>query len=228
MDHVELGAAARVLQLTVDEHPLVAGQHPGLVLHARHDDSFTNSGLSVSTLGVRSKKFPTSWATAGVSLQNLHEVSRSAVMDFSTVELSPEDQRFRAELRDFLTRHVTAEVIRRDRETGDNFDEGVHTALGAAGYLEKDFRSEAEGGWNALRRRIWELEIGRAHTPWFHWGTTAMVAQSVEKFGTPELRDEVIPGVLTGEIRLCLGYTEPEGGSDVATCRTRAVREADG
>ncbi|EHI12931.1 acyl-CoA dehydrogenase family protein [Mycolicibacterium thermoresistibile] len=149
-------------------------------------------------------------------------------MDFSTVELSPEDQRFRAELRDFLTRHVTAEVIRRDRETGDNFDEGVHTALGAAGYLEKDFRSEAEGGWNALRRRIWELEIGRAHTPWFHWGTTAMVAQSVEKFGTPELRDEVIPGVLTGEIRLCLGYTEPEGGSDVATCRTRAVREADG
>ena len=38
----------------------------------------------------------------------------------------------------------------------------------------------------------------------------------------------VLPGVLSGHIRLCLGYTEPEGGSDVATCKTRATREADG
>ena len=37
----------------------------------------------------------------------------------------------------------------------------------------------------------------------------------------------VLPGVLTGHIRLCLGYTEPEGGSDVATCKTRATRDGD-
>ena len=34
--------------------------------------------------------------------------------------------------------------------------------------------------------------------------------------------------MLRGEIRLCLGYTEPEGGSDIATCKTRAVRDGDG
>ena len=34
--------------------------------------------------------------------------------------------------------------------------------------------------------------------------------------------------VLSGHYRLCLGYTEPEGGSDVATCKTRAVRDGDG
>lgn len=66
------------------------------------------------------------------------------------------------------------------------------------------------------------------NTPWFHWGTTAMVAHTVEKFASAELLDEVLPGVLDGSLRLCLGYTEPEGGSDVATCKTRAVREADG
>ena len=92
----------------------------------------------------------------------------------------------------------------------------------------RDWKPEADGGFTTLRRRIWELEIGRAHTPWFHWGTTAMVAKTVDQFGSPELKDEVLPRVLSGHFRLCLGYTEPEGGSDVATCKTRAVRDGDG
>ncbi|WP_196765847.1 acyl-CoA dehydrogenase family protein, partial [Mycobacterium avium] len=64
--------------------------------------------------------------------------------------------------------------------------------------------------------------------PWFHWGTTAVVARLVKQFGAPELADAILPGVLSGKIRLCLGYTEPEGGSDVATCKTRAVRDGSG
>lgn len=141
------------------------------------------------------------------------------------MELSAEDAAFQQELRGFLAGVVTEEVIRRDRETGENFDETVHLALGAAGYLAADYRSEADGGFSAVRRRIWELEIGRAHTPWFHWGTTAMVARSVQAFGAAELAERILPGVLSGELRLCLGYTEPEGGSDVATCKTRAARD---
>jgi 3-oxocholest-4-en-26-oyl-CoA dehydrogenase alpha subunit len=149
-------------------------------------------------------------------------------LDFSLVELSDEDQAFRDELRAFLAGVVTQEVIQRDRETGENFDEGVHLALGEAGYLAADFNDEADGGFSRLRRRIWNLEIGRAHTPWFHWGTTAMVARAIVQFGSPELRDEVLAPTLSGHYRLCLGYTEPEGGSDVATCKTRAVRDGDG
>ena len=53
-------------------------------------------------------------------------------MDFSRVELADEDKAFYDEARSFLAEHVTDEVRRRDRETGDNFDEGVHLALGAA------------------------------------------------------------------------------------------------
>ena len=142
--------------------------------------------------------------------------------------LSDDDQAFRDELRAFLKTLVTQEVIDRDRETGENFDEGVHLALGEAGYLAADFKDEADGGFSRLRRRIWNLEIGRAHTPWFHWGTTAMVARAVVQFGLQALKDEVLERALAGQYRLCLGYTEPEGGSDVATCKTRAVREADG
>lgn len=146
-------------------------------------------------------------------------------MDFSRPQLTDDDTAFLHEVRSFLSTHVTEDVKRRDRETGDNFDEGVHLALGAAGYLEAEWRTEEDGGFSRVRRRIWELEKRRAHVPWVTWGTTAMVARSVDKFGSPELREEVLPGVFTGHVRLCLGYTEPEGGSDVATCKTRAVKD---
>ncbi|BBY01895.1 acyl-CoA dehydrogenase family protein [Mycobacterium seoulense] len=149
-------------------------------------------------------------------------------MDFSPVELSDEDQAFRDQARSFLATHMTEEIRRRDRETGDNFDEGLHLKFGAAGYLAAEWKPESDGGFTRVRRRIWELEKRRAHVPWVTWGTTAMVARSVDKFGSPQLRDEVLPKVFSGEVRLCLGYTEPEGGSDIATCKTRAVREADG
>lgn len=149
-------------------------------------------------------------------------------MDFSRVELSADDSAFLSEVRTLLSTHVTEDVIRRDRETGDNFDEDVHLAIGAAGYLEQEWKPEVEGGFSRIRRRIWELEKRRAEVPWVTWGTTAMVARSVVKFGSAELQQEVMPGVFSGHIRLCLGYTEPEGGSDVATCKTRAVRAEDG
>ena len=149
-------------------------------------------------------------------------------MDFTLVELDADDEAFLADARAFLAEHVTDEVRRRDRETGDNFDEGVHLAIGAAGYLEKEWTPGAQGGFSRVRRRIWELEKRRVHTPWVTWGTTAMVARAVAAFGKPELVEEVMPKVFSGEVRMCLGYTEPEGGSDIATCKTRAVREADG
>ncbi|MCV7434735.1 acyl-CoA dehydrogenase family protein [Mycolicibacterium bacteremicum] len=148
-------------------------------------------------------------------------------MDFSVVDLSDEDKAFQTELRGFLAEVVTEDVIRHDRETGDNFHEGVHLALGAAGYLEKEFRSEADGGFTRVQSRIWALERRRAEVPWVTWGTTIMIARSVAKFGSDEIRDDVLRGVFDGTVRMALGYTEPEGGSDVATCKTRAVRDGD-
>lgn len=149
-------------------------------------------------------------------------------MDFSRVELSCEDQEFQHRVRADLAELVTDDVIRHDRETGENFHAGLHLALGERGYLAKDFHSEADGGFSAVQRRIWELEIGRAHAPWFHWPTTMMVAKALAKFADPDLVAELMPSVLSGHTRLCLGYTEPEGGSDVAMCKTRAVRDGDG
>ena len=148
-------------------------------------------------------------------------------MDFSKVELSEDDQSFLDETRDLLTEQVTDDVLRRERETGDNFDEGVHLALGARGYLAGEWHGAADGGFDRVRNRLWQLEKRRHHVPFVTAGTTSLVAKSVAKFATAELQAEVMPGVFSGHIRLCLGYTEPDGGSDIATCKTRAVRDGD-
>src|SRR6478735_4382140 len=148
-------------------------------------------------------------------------------MDFSRVQLADEDQAFLDEARAFLAEQVTEDVIRRDRETGDNFDEGVHLALGAAGYLHGEWHTEDDGGFSRVRRRLWELEKRRSHVPCVTMGTTSMVAKTVAAVASTKLRDEVLPQVFSGHARLCLGYTEPEGGSDIATCKTRAVRDGD-
>jgi alkylation response protein AidB-like acyl-CoA dehydrogenase len=149
-------------------------------------------------------------------------------VDFSRVDLCEDDQAFLDEVRTFLCTRVTDEVRRRDRETGENFDEGVHLAVGAHGYLAADLKPESDGGFSPVRRRIWELERGRARMPSYHTGTTAMIARTVEPFASQQIKDEVLAAVHTGHVRLCLGFTEPEGGSDVATCKTRAVRDGDG
>jgi alkylation response protein AidB-like acyl-CoA dehydrogenase len=146
-------------------------------------------------------------------------------VDFSQIDLSVGDKVFAAEVRAFLRDHVTEEVLQRERESGDSFDEQVHLALGAAGYLQRELIVEAGGGFSSVQARLWQLEKRRAHIPWVTWGTTALVARTVLEMASPELRDEVMPGVYSGHIRMCLGYTEPDGGSDVATCKTRAIRD---
>jgi alkylation response protein AidB-like acyl-CoA dehydrogenase len=49
----------------------------------------------------------------------------------------------------------------------------------------------------------------------------------VQKFGKPELQEEVLPRFASGEVSACLGYTEPSGGSDVFAAKTRAVRDGE-
>jgi alkylation response protein AidB-like acyl-CoA dehydrogenase len=149
-------------------------------------------------------------------------------MDFSTVDLTPEQQRFTEEARSFLDEIVTPEVLEHEERTGDGFNEGVHLALGSRGWLFPAWPTEEGGaGLDRVCQRILALEIARHRVPTVTMSTTNLVWAAVAQSADPELAADLKPEVAAGRVRFCLGYSDPEGGSDIAASHTRAVQEGD-
>lgn len=149
-------------------------------------------------------------------------------MDFGTLALTPDQQRFAGEVRTFLDDIVTPDVHEHERAHGDGFNERVHLALGSRGWLTPDWPAE-EGGadLDPVCRRILAVELDRHRVPGITASTTNLVWKAVDRFAEPSLRAELSPRVAAGTARFCLGYSEPDGGSDIAAARVRAVRDGD-
>ncbi|SHN23712.1 acyl-CoA dehydrogenase family protein [Cryptosporangium aurantiacum] len=149
-------------------------------------------------------------------------------MDLSLLQLTAEEQAFADDVRSYLGEHMTDEGREHERRTGDGFWEPVHLALGRRGWLFPTSPVvEGGAGLDPVRARILELELVRHEVPGITRGTTGLVWPSVKKFGQPALLAELGSGVTEGRIRFALGYTEPDGGSDIAAAKTRAVRDGD-
>jgi alkylation response protein AidB-like acyl-CoA dehydrogenase len=146
-------------------------------------------------------------------------------MDFS----EPENwARIRREAEEFTAEHVTRDVIEHERRTGDGVDRALTRKLGERGWIASGW-PVAEGGagldpfeaaalWNALRK---------GGVPTAGPGTTMLPANAIRATGSAELKARVLPGVAAGEVLICLGYTEPAGGSDVFACATRSQLDGD-
>jgi 3-oxocholest-4-en-26-oyl-CoA dehydrogenase alpha subunit len=146
-------------------------------------------------------------------------------MDFS----EPENwARIRREAEEFTAEHVTRDVIEHERRTGDGADRALTRKLGERGWIASGWPVD-EGGagldpfeaaamWNALRK---------GGVPTAGPGTTMLPANAIRAAGSAELKARVLPGVAAGEVLICLGYTEPAGGSDVFACATRSQLDGD-
>jgi alkylation response protein AidB-like acyl-CoA dehydrogenase len=150
-------------------------------------------------------------------------------MDFSPVPLTPATLAFRAQVRDWLDEHVTPEMIESEWRLGEGHNPAFHRALGARGWAFPALPAE-EGGadLSPVEHRILELELAARHVPTVMRDVTGVVMVAVRQWLAEPLRTELLREAARGETCFCLGYTEPEAGSDLAAVKTRAERHGDG
>jgi alkylation response protein AidB-like acyl-CoA dehydrogenase len=146
-------------------------------------------------------------------------------MRFGLIELDAEQLRFREDVRTLLDEIVTDQVREKMRRNGELFDEDMIIALGARGLAQPGWPVEDGGaGLDRVQLRIFYAELRRR-------GITGvgsnMIWSAVAKFGQADLVAELKPEVAAGRVNFCLGYTEPDGGSDIAAARVRAIRDGD-
>ena len=149
-------------------------------------------------------------------------------MDFGRVELDDTHQQLLKDVETFVAETVTEEVHEKERLTGDGFNEKVHLALGSRGWIMPSWPVDQGGaGLDYLGSKILEVQLAKAKVPWITYSTTKLVWSAVEKYLDPEVLADVRPKVASGHVRFCLGYSEPDGGSDIANAKVRAVRDGD-
>ena len=145
-------------------------------------------------------------------------------MDFS---LTPAEQQFRDELREFCSEYVTSEVKELTRNgTLHNWE--LHRKMADRGWLWGAIPAELGGGGRSpMEMAVFTEELQLAGAPIDAIGNIVLVASVILELGNDFLKSEVVPKLLNGESLASLGYSEPEAGSDVAACRTKAERDGD-
>jgi alkylation response protein AidB-like acyl-CoA dehydrogenase len=132
------------------------------------------------------------------------------------------------ELDDFFSETLTPELRAKAHYSFDGFDSGVHKKLAQAKLLFPAWPSEY-GGREAppydvsALRKVFEEYRWSTHAT----STTMLVGTMIQKFGTDELKEEVLDKIVTGDVICSLGYSEPGCGSDVFAAQTRATRDGD-
>jgi alkylation response protein AidB-like acyl-CoA dehydrogenase len=148
-----------------------------------------------------------------------------AGMDF---RFDPETERFRTEVRAFIAEHLTRDVVERAYATGTMHDWGFHRALCERGYLASGWPTEVGGlGRDAIDQTLLMQELYAAEAPIDGLNIASMVGATLLVCGTDEQKQEILPRILAGEVMCCLGYSEPDAGSDVAAVATKALRDGD-
>jgi len=147
------------------------------------------------------------------------------------LDFTAEDQSFREQVRSFLKERLP-------REIRDKVLNGVE--LGRADYVLWQRRLHDRGwgatgwpvqfggtGWSAVQQYIFEEESAKAGAPRMIPFGIKMVAPVIIAFGSAAQQQKFLPPISSGESWWCQGYSEPGAGSDLASLRTRAVREGD-
>jgi alkylation response protein AidB-like acyl-CoA dehydrogenase len=159
-------------------------------------------------------------------------------MDFSEHRDTPEIAAFRKEVRAWLeenmrgSEHLRWSATWSTRENSEEyqFRRELGYKLGKKGWLFPMFPKEYGGaGFTIDHQLVLENELYRYGLvlAWIFYTLARIVAPVFLKFGSDAQKREFLPPILRGEVSVWQVLTEPQGGSDVATCLTKAIRDGD-
>ena len=147
------------------------------------------------------------------------------------LNFTTQDQTFREEVRSFLRDHLPSGV-RHKVLNGTHLDRDDYLAwqraLHARGWGGPSWPAEFGGtGWTPVQQYIFDEACAEAGAPRLVPFGLKMVAPVIMAFGNKAQHDRFLPPILAGTEWWCQGYSEPGAGSDLASLKTRAVRDGD-
>ena len=144
--------------------------------------------------------------------------------------IPPEDEALRPAIRDFLRETVAGIPPERRARSWMGFDEAFSRELAERGWLGLTFPKEYGGaGRGPFARYVLVEELLAAGAPVSaHWIADRQSGPLIQRFGTEAQRQFYLPRICRGEAFFCIGMSEPNSGSDLASVATRAVREDGG
>jgi len=149
-------------------------------------------------------------------------------MDLS---FSDEDLAFRTEVREFLADNLPVGIK-------DRSDRGLHflrddiivwqKKLAEKGWIAPNWPEEHGGpGWSLTKKFIFNHEYFMSGAPQVSAFGISMVGPVIYTFGNDEQKAKYLPDIINTDALWCQGYSEPGSGSDLASLKTRAVRDGD-
>ncbi len=139
---------------------------------------------------------------------------------------SPEAEALRGEVRAFLDTALTARKPVERAESWTGLDPAFSRAMGQRGWIGMTWPRQYGGHErSALERYVVLEEMLAAGAPvGLHWIADRQSGPLILRVGTEEQRQTILPRIAAGEAYFCIGMSEPDTGSDLASVRTRAVK----
>lgn len=149
-----------------------------------------------------------------------------------TLSLQPlplQAEALRGEVRSFLDEKLRGVPPDRRARSWLGFDAQFSRALGERGWIGMALPQEYGGGRDAFARFVLVEELlARGAPVSAHWIAERQSAPMLLRFGTEAQKRLFVPRVCKGELFFCIGMSEPQSGSDLASVRTRATPTANG
>lgn len=148
-------------------------------------------------------------------------------MDF---KMTGEQETFRREIQDFLVNEIKAGTFQPTPDAWlEGFSPEFSRKIARQGWIGLTWPRKYGGQERGyLDRLIYTEEVLRYGAPvCAHWPGDRQVGPSLIHYGTEEQREQFLPKIIRGEMFFCLGMSEPESGSDLASLKTRAEEKDD-